>query len=113
MEAGGLQGGTGGRGSRMCKGRKTEVRRRSWGLGSMWWEREAVQGEAEGRVEKALGRCRQCSLLYKKRGLDNSYDLLLFGNSKWVRYEVMSCIDCRIILSFKKCFLSTFMSQAL
>lgn len=56
---------------------------------------------------KVLEGYHQCSLLHKKKEFATSYDWLIFGNCKGVRYKVMSCVNCRIILSFKKCFLST------
>lgn len=71
-----------------------------------------MQGEAEGRPG-GLERCHQHFLLQRKREFESSCDFLLRGNFKWVRYMIMSCIDYKIILLFRKCFLSTCMSQVL
>lgn len=95
--------GTGGCGSRMRKGRKMEVCRRSWVWG-LFSGRGLCAGVCWREGEKQGGRYRQWSLLHK-RGFDSSRDLLLFASCKRVRYKVMNySLINRIVLSFKECF---------
>lgn len=95
--------GTGGCGSRMRKGRKMEVCRRSWVWG-LFSGRGLCAGVCWREGEKQGGRYHQWSLLHK-RGCDRSCDLLLFASCKRVRYKVMNySLINRIVLSFKECF---------